>query len=96
MFTVSIMAKLILTDEERVTQTFLEWDEVTLGKAVKAVASICADNHGASGLKATGAAIFLISEAIKANSHCMTVDLTGATDGESDLGNWKVTIERQD
>lgn len=87
------MAELILNDEERRSPTFLEWDDVSLGRAVKAVAAICNDDHGKNALKATGAAVFLISEAIRSGATELHVNLEGATDGRSDLGNWKVTIE---
>lgn len=88
------MAELILTEEERVSKTFLEWDEVSLGRAVKCVADICDDDHGQHSLKATGAAVFLIQEAIRSGATELTVNLTGATDGKTDLGNWKITIEK--
>jgi len=87
------MAKLILTEEERRSPTFLEWDDVSLGRAAKAIASICDDDHGKHALKATGAAVFLVSEAIRSGATELTVNLEGATDGKRDLGNWKITIE---
>jgi len=87
--------KLILTDEEKHSLTFLEWDEISLGKAVKQIAYICNDQHGKDALKATGAAVFLISEAIRSGATEFIVDLKGATDGKRDLGNWKITIEKQ-
>ena len=87
------MAKLVLTDEEKHSLTFLEWDDVSLGQAVKAVAEICNDDHGKHALKATGAAVFLISEAIRSGATELTVNLEGATDGKTELGNWKITIQ---
>jgi hypothetical protein len=87
------MAELILTDEEKRSPTFLEWDDVSLGRAVKAVAAICDDDHGKHALKATGAGVFLISEAVRSGASELAINLEGATDGERDLGNWKITIE---
>ena len=87
------MAKLILTNEEKQSETFLEWDDASLGRAVKAVAEICNDDHGKHALKATGAGVFLVSEAIRSGATELTISLEGATDGSRDLGNWKITIQ---
>lgn len=87
------MAKLILTEEERRSPTFLEWDDVALGRAVKAVASICNDDHGKHALKATGAGVFLVAEAVRSGATELTLSLKGANDGSRDLGDWKITIE---
>lgn len=87
------MAELILTEKEKRSETFLEWDEVSLGRAVKAVAEICSDEHGKHALKATGAAVFLVAEAIRSGATELNVNLEGATDGNRDLGNWKITIQ---
>ncbi len=87
------MAELILTEEEKRSATFLEWDDVSLGRAVKAVAEICNDDHGKHALKATGAAVFLVSEAVRSGATELIVNLEGATDGSCDLGNWKITIQ---
>lgn len=87
------MAELIMTEEERTT-AFLKWDNAALGKAVKCVADIFNDDKGDNSLKATGAAIFLIQEALRAHTTELTVNLTEAYDGEANLGNWKITIEK--
>lgn len=88
------MAELILTEEEKTSATFLEWDNESLGNAVKAVAAICNDNHGEHALKVTGAAVFLVSDAVRNDADVLTVKLSGVTSSGHDLGDWKITIER--
>jgi hypothetical protein len=73
----------------------IEARETVLAKPLpEAVAAICDDDHGKHALKATGAAVFLISEAVRNGATDLTVDLVGATDGKSELGNWKITIKK--
>lgn len=88
------MAELILTEEEKRTKIFLKWDDATLGKAVKLMADIIHDNYGKESLFITGAAVTLIAEAVKNNANTMEIDLTEATDGEINLGNWKITLAK--
>lgn len=89
------MAELILTEHEKQTLTYLEWDDAALGKAVKVIATIFEDNDGRTSLKATGAAIFLICEAIRNNSMEMNVDLEGAVSGDEQLGDWNIKLTRR-
>ena len=88
------MAQLILTEEERCTKTFLEWDDATLGKAVKRTADIIHGEAGGRALRLTGAAIFIIEEMLKNHADSVTLELTGVTAGAKELGNWGVSIER--
>lgn len=90
------MAELILTDHEKKTATFLEWNDEALGRAVKAVASILNDKHGKAAAKATGAAVFLISEGLAAGADEITVRVEGATDGKQDFGDWTVRLTKQE
>lgn len=41
------MAELTLTEEERRSPTFLEWDNESLGLAVRKIAVMLNDGHGA-------------------------------------------------
>jgi hypothetical protein len=88
------MAELIMTDEEKHSKKFLEWDDASLGRAVKMVALICDDDNGKDAIKATGAAVFLISEAIRSGATELTIDLKGASNSEKNLGDWKITMEK--
>lgn len=88
------MAELNMTEEERRTP-FIEWDNESLGKAVKRMALIFAeDRQGERSLTVTGAAVFLISEAVRNNSIEMIIELENAQEGEKNLGNWKIKFER--
>lgn len=90
------MSKLVLTEEERKSATFLEWDDEALGKAVKAIALICNDDYGKDALKVTGAAVFLVAEAVRNKANLMTLDVKGASEGEQQFGDWKIVVERTD
>lgn len=87
------MAELVLTDEEKKTATYLEWDDAALGRACKKIALLFNDDNGKRAMKHTGAAVFLISEAVASNATTTTIELEGATDPEP-LGDWRVTLER--
>lgn len=88
------MAELILTEAERFSLNFLEWDDAALGKAVKQVAIICNDTEGKHALKVTGAGVFLISEAVRNGAAELTLNIQGAVNGHQELGDWKITIEK--
>jgi len=88
------MAKLELTEEERKTLTFLEWDSQSIGEGVKKLALNFQDKHGGSTMNLTSAAIAIIYECVKAGSDCTTIDLQGAFRGDCQLGDWKVTLEK--
>jgi len=89
------MAELILTEEEKRQLTYLEWDDAALGKACKKIAIILSDENGKRSIKHMGAAVFLISEAVRANSYTTTIEIDGATNPEP-LGDWKITLQRID
>ena len=89
------MAKLIMTEEERRSQTFLEWDDASLGVLTKRMAQIMGDDHGRDASAVTGAAVFLIANAVDNGAAVFEVGIEGAVDGDRQLGNWKITIEKQ-
>lgn len=93
------MAELTLTEEERRSPTFLEWDNESLGLAVRKIAVMLNDGHGGRSIKATAAAVFLIEESISMGSECpddlMTVSIDGATSGGKSLGGWDVVVCRK-
>jgi hypothetical protein len=88
-----MMAELILTEDEKRLSTYFEWDDETLGKVVKRVAQICQDNDGKRSVAVTGAAIFMISEAINSGAESYIIELENATDDNNNLGNWRITLE---
>lgn len=88
------MAELIITEEEKHSKIFLDWDDSSLGKATKKIACILGDKDGKHGINYTAACVFLISESIKANSYNTVINLEGCFDGEEQLGDWKITLGR--
>lgn len=88
------MAKLTITEEEKKTLTFLEWDSESIGEGVKKLALNFRDKHGGGTMNLTSAAIAIIYECIKSNSELTTIELEKAFRGDCELGNWKVTLEK--
>lgn len=88
------MAKLTITEEERRTLTFLEWDDAALGKAVKSMACIIADKDGGrESLPVVAAGVFLISQAIDSGADKLVLEIGGATNPKP-LGDWEITIKQ--
>lgn len=88
------MAKLTITEEERRTLTFLEWDDAALGKAVKSLACVIADKDGGrETLPAVAAGVLLVSRAIDAGADKLVLELGGATNPKP-LGDWEITIKQ--
>jgi hypothetical protein len=88
------MAELLTTDEENAAATYLEWDDAALGKAVKSAALLCTDHNGKHAIPYVGAAVFLISEAIRSGADNLTVSLDDASASGENLGDWVVTARR--
>lgn len=88
------MAELTITEEERRTLTFLEWDDAALGKAVKSMACIIADTDGGrKTLPVVAAGVFLISRAIDSGADMLVLKLEGAC-GEEPLGDWEIALKQ--
>lgn len=88
------MAELTITEEERRTLTFLEWDDAALGRAVKSMACIIADKDGGrETLPIVAAGVLIISGAIDAGADKLVLELGGATNPKP-LGDWEITIKQ--
>lgn len=88
------MAELILTPEEK-EKSFLDWDDESLGRAVKYVAAMLDDRKdGGRSLAATAAGYFLISRSVEANSVSSTLLIQGLKDREKSLGDWKIIMQK--
>jgi len=93
------MAKIEMTEEER-RIPIMSWDDESLGRAVKAVASVLYEKDdpatmpGIGNLNITACGVTLIGEAIAANSDETTVVIRGATKRGVPLGDWEITIKR--
>ncbi len=88
------MAELTITEEERRTLTFLEWDDASLGKAVKSMACIIADKDGGrETLPVVAAGVLIISRAIDAGADKLVLELGGASNPKP-LGDWEITVKQ--
>lgn len=88
------MAKLILTDEEKKSASFLDWDDDALGKAVKNIALIFNDDRGEDTLKHLGAVSFMIARCIDLNAEQGKVKVEGLTQDGEPLGDWEIEVRK--
>lgn len=88
------MAELILTEEEKNTATYLEWDDAALGRGVKKIALKIEDIKGEDAISWCAGAMALIARAIDTNSTCSVMTVEGLFSGDEQLGDWEVTVRR--
>lgn len=86
------MAELIITDSERESATYLEWDDAALGKACKKIALILSDTRGEASMEITAACAFLVSRSIDAGSAETTIRLEGMRIADKQLGTWTISL----
>ena len=85
------MAQLITTPEED-EKSFMDWDDASLGRAVKKMALFLDSIDDMVTMPA--AAAFLITKAIDMGSDQSTMILAGVTDGDEPIGDWKISIKK--
>lgn len=92
------MAELIITDAERATKTYLEWDDASIGRAVKKLATTVADDNGLKSIEWFAAALLLVNFAVEANAEHSEHEIKGVTldNGERAVGDWIVRLDRVD
>lgn len=90
------MAELVMTDEERFSKPFLQWDSESLGNAVKRAALIIEDEKGDDTVTLTAGAVLIIDKLSSGGCAEGTITLEGASIGQKCLGDWKITLERLD
>jgi len=88
------MAELILTEDEINAGTYLEWDDETLGRAVKALALELRDTYGQDALWFTMAGHVLIDSARQINAETTGLTLSGVTVKGEPIGDWRIVVER--
>lgn len=86
--------ELILTDEEKAAASWMDWDDETIGKAVRAMASIWQGEDPNRILAHRAAAMFLCHGAMDVNAETTTLCLDGVTFRGEPIGNYRITIER--
>jgi len=94
------MATLTLTKEEEDADSYLSFDNESLGRMVKYTAMIIGSNEGKNGnntLTAVTCAIMLIARADKTNANISTIklDLKGITSLGKEFGDWKLVLKKQ-
>lgn len=92
------MAELILTEEEKKLPSYLDWDDETLGKAVRAAMALIAhegkDETGGTRLGLMSAAFVLIGSCVETNGSTMDITVEGATVRDKTVGDWRVRIDK--
>jgi len=89
------MATLTLTNEEKAANSFLSFDDASLGRLVKNGAIEIADDADEKDeTRWMTCAMMLVGMAHKKNTDRMTVDLKGMTYEGQGIGDWKLTLKR--
>jgi len=93
------MAELIITDEERQSKSYLDWDDAALGKCMR-WASVEFDKRlekdGRDQIKGLAVALLYISDMLRFNAQSLTVTANGLTYSGVPLGDLRLTLERLD
>ena len=89
------MAKLILTKEEKESESFLDFSDESLGKVTKNVAYSIRDKFGSKAIALTSTWAFCCAEMQRMNAGELTITAIGLQkkDGEQ-LGDWEMRIKK--
>lgn len=90
------MAKLVTTEEEEETNSFLDWDDESLGKLVKKEALDYEDYMAVETTKREAALVILLSEVSQKETDIGVMEVRGVTVNGEPLGDWRITFERID
>lgn len=89
------MAELITTDEEKEKFSYLEWDNESIGKAVKETAISIEDYEGGETVSYFAACLVFISEMIESDKEYINISLSDVEMDGKPLGDWNVVVERE-
>lgn len=90
------MAELILTDEEREANSWLDLDDASLGRVVKQSALVLAEGQTrAERVMAITCAMMLCIQVAETNADTATIELAGLTRVGVPIGDWTVRLERK-
>ena len=87
------MADLITTKAEREMNSFLDWDDASLGQYVKKIA-VNAKHCELETLRCSAGAVLLVTVAMDNKAKKITQTVEGITDGDVPIGDWKITVEK--
>lgn len=92
------MAKLITTAAEKAAASYLDWDDVAVGRLAKKVMLTCEklkDNKdGKRGMFLAGVELLLIQAAHEMNAGIFTMKINGHTHKEIPTGDWLITVKQ--
>ena len=89
------MAELILTEAEKKTKSWLDLDDESLGKFVKAnIYTVFKHSKEELAIFPLACATALCSIAVEANADKLELTIDNLKNKTNDFGNWKVTIKR--
>lgn len=82
------------TEKRSGEEVMIERSDEELGKLCRRIAIMIGEDDDREATPETAAAIFLISRAVKMNSQEMTISLEDAFEGDTNFGNWTLTIKK--
>lgn len=90
------MAELITTPEEDASTNFMQWDDASLGRAVKAGTFHLLDNASSGNrMAATSATMVLISLAHASNAAELKIKVEDVTHKGNPDGDWELVLTRK-
>jgi len=89
------MERIYWTDEETRTETYLEWDNANLGKAVKKLAKSISDHHGDDSTTLTACGSLMAAMVGARGAITAKISLDRVTKDGSELGDWEIVIRRK-
>ena len=90
------MAQFTPTPEEEAAASYLDWDNDSIGKLVKAAALTRDDPKGDKTVRIVACANVLASLVDEAGSDSTVFDIKGLTRQGKPLGDWIITIVKRD
>lgn len=89
------MAELILTDQEKADDSYLDWDDASLGRLVRSlVARVRTEEHVREAVFGATDVHLLIGLARAVNADERASTLKGVTYADERLGDWEITVRR--
>ena len=88
------MAELLVTEAEKAAATYLEWDDASIGKAVKRLALKIDDLVGDRAMQQLAGGIALMTAATDKGFIEYVTDIVGLVVEGEELGDWRVTVEK--
>lgn len=87
------MAELVLTEAEKLATTYVEWDDASLGRAVKRMALAVNDEMGTETINKAAMYLTTVTIMRKMNAETLRVQMKELVDGEIKLGDWDITVK---